>query len=185
MLGAGVGGAENAVAQRDAAANVIVAVVLDHAVAAGVDAGGDLRQPVGAGGARFLRGWRRRSPRRCARLAVVVAASTAWSRLETIAAGDGRALEAGRDRRAGQLGEARLGAGEQAAEAGEAGVGLGDVGIDAARVALGRYALADADLDGGAQLALAGGEGLGQRDHRPIGEDVVPGGDGVQRDPVG
>ena len=39
--------------------------------------------------------------------------------------------------------------------------------------------------DGGAQVALAGDEGLGQRDQGAEGEDVVPGGDRVQRDPVG
>ena len=137
---------------------------------------------------------------RAARASCALASELAWA-LRTSAAGAGgehglvaarhdaarrrRALEAGRDGRAGQLGEARLGAGELAAEAGEAGVGLGDVGIDPGEVALGRDALADADLDRGAQVALVGGEGLGQRDQRAIGEDVVPGGDRVQRDPVG
>jgi hypothetical protein len=48
LVGARLGAAEQALAQGDPAANVIIAVVLEHAVAAGVDAGADLRQPVGA-----------------------------------------------------------------------------------------------------------------------------------------
>ena len=78
------------VAQRDAAANVIVAVVLDHAVAAGVDAGGELRQPVGAGGARLAGGaasasaWALRTGGDCS-----AAAAAASSRLGTAGPGIG------------------------------------------------------------------------------------------------
>ncbi len=54
-----------------------------------------------------------------------------------------------------------------------------------AKVALGRHALADTLLDRAAQVALAGGERLGQRHQGAEGEHVVPGGDRAQRDPVG
>ena len=67
----------------------------------------------------------------------------------------------------------------------EPGLGLGDVGIDPRQIAFRRHALADADLDRCAQIALAGDERFGQRDQGAITEQIVPSGDRGERDPVG